>query len=157
MRAREQLTSARGNERRGGVLPPDLGRWVRRSATSALAPLRQHAAGLPHTGTTVTLYRVIGRHEYAMLEDLGWSRLPSRKEWSTVVVRLMERRDAEQVVERRGGSDPNGPLRIIALRVDRSYAELIRVDVAGAIEYWTEAQHLDLLNEHIVGPIRLVS
>jgi hypothetical protein len=132
-------------------LPPTL----RRAAAAALAPvLGADSAVVDRIGSVLTLYRIVGARELAMLADDGWARLPYRDAWSPIILRFHDRADARRIVAERAERSHAVPLHVVSVRVERGFALSMRVEIEGRVEYWADATQLPQLNDHIVGPIR---
>ncbi|MCW2962131.1 MAG: uncharacterized protein JWM90_2518 [Thermoleophilia bacterium] len=117
------------------------------------------STGTDATSETVTMYRVVGPRERALLEADDWRRLPRRADWSVILVKLVEEGDAfDTVHHHRARRAAATPLSVVEVQVRRDFAESLRVELpdrlAGRTEYWVEAQRLDEFNANIVGPIR---
>ena len=103
------------------------------------------------------LYRLVGPTELELLDDLRWSVVPSRANWPVIFFKFLAYDDAVVAL----GQNPyRREIGIVEIPVDRHFAESLRVEIpnrlAGRTEYWIDADRLDDLNAHVVGPIRRI-
>lgn len=138
-----------------GIPPPAR---VVRGIAGALQPVVTDLTALRDAATdAVTMYRVIGAGERALLQQAGLLRMLPRSGWGVIVLKFSDRSSADRVLQqKRRRSHPNAPLGLAAVRVDQSFADDVRIEIDGRIEYWVDASRLDELNRHMHGPIRLI-
>jgi hypothetical protein len=115
--------------------------------------LGQDSRVVGRIGNVLTLYRVVGAREAALIADNGWTRLPERAAWSPVLLRFHDHADARRIVAERAARPDERPLQIVAVRVDRDFALPLRVELDGRFEYWVDAELLPEFNRRLVGPI----
>ncbi|MCW2926190.1 MAG: hypothetical protein JWM86_158 [Thermoleophilia bacterium] len=125
-----------------------------------LVPTSAAAGHGPSVGDSpdiLSLYRVVGPTELAMLEAADWSVVPERSEWSVILYRFTSLEDAQDLMRSKHRRDQ---LAIVEVPIDRVFAETLRVDMpdrlAGRTEYWASSPQLAALNSKLRGRITRV-
>lgn len=131
---------------------------VAKAVAGAVQPVVTDVTAMRDAATdSVTMYRVIGAGERALLKAAGMTQLLPRSDWGVIVLKFSDRAGAERLLHQKSRpSHPNAPLGLVAVRVDRAFADDVRVSIDGRTEYWVDAARLDELNSHVRGRIRLL-
>lgn len=127
-----------------------------------LAPSRWTHSGQTDAVAITTLYRPVGQPELDLIADSGWLRLPARLDWQPIFYPVLNEAYATRIArEWNTKDDANGNVGyVLRFDVDTDYLAQFDAQQVGddeCLEYWIPAEELDAFNDHIVGPIEVVS
>lgn len=114
---------------------------------------------MPETTTTRTLWRPTGQAELDLVAASGWRRWPPRLPGQPIFYPVVNV-DYATRIEVECSAPREGVGYVLAFDVDQGFLggyDTHQVGSATIVEYWIPAEDLDALNDHLVGPIRLVS
>jgi len=110
-------------------------------------------------GPTRTLWRPTGQAELDLVAGSGWRRWPPRLPGQPIFYPVVNVEYATRIaVEWNAAREGVGY--VLAFDVARSFLDgYVTHQVGGdtIVEYWIPAEDVDALNDHLLGPIRLVS
>ena len=109
---------------------------------------------------TVVLFRPVGQAELDLILDSG--RFPPRLEIQPIFYPVTTFEYAEKIAKNWNTKDQASGFvgYITQFSVRKSYLDLYEVQEVGGREcreYWIPAEHLDLFNSHIIGPIEVIA
>lgn len=107
----------------------------------------------------MTLYRPVGPNEFALLADSGFRRWPPRLPEQPIFYPVTNERYATELAQRWNVAE-SGAGFVMRFAVERDFMtryEIHKVGAAHHTEWWIPAEDLELLNDHIVGPIEVVA
>lgn len=113
-------------------------------------------------GSTITLYRPVGRAELALIEQSGWRAFPPRLEHQPFFYPVANEAYAVQIARDWNTRDAASGFAGYVLRfhVDRAFLDRYPLQTAGATmhkEYWIPAEEMDDFNRAIVGLIEVTA
>ncbi|WIG61542.1 MAG: hypothetical protein OJF49_004290 [Ktedonobacterales bacterium] len=113
-------------------------------------------------GKVRTLYRPVGLGEVVAILEAGAARFPPRLPEQPIFYPMLTREYAEQITQ--GWNAPSAIAGyagfVTQFQVDAKYAARFKAHVVGSAvhrEWWVPAEQLEEFNQHLVGPIALVS
>jgi hypothetical protein len=110
-------------------------------------------------GQTVTLYRPVGPKELALIEASGWKEFPPRLPGQPIFYPVLNEEYATQIA-RDWNVKASGGGFVTRFQVAAEFVRRYSVQTVGASvhkELWVPAQELGEFNNHIVGPIEVIS
>ena len=113
----------------------------------------------PQKMSTVTLYRPTGCKELALIRDSGWSIFPPRLPEQPIFYPVLEEEYAVQIA-RDWNTRDGGTCYVLRFRVHADFLSRFPIQTVGSRvhrEYWIPSDELAEFNNHIVGPIEIVS
>ena len=137
-------------------------RPTRRSALVLLGAERLVRQDERMSPGTITLWRPVGQAELDLIEASAWRRFPPRLLGQPIFYPVLNQAYATKIARDWNTKDPASGYvgYVLQFAVDSDYAERFehhRVGGAGIDELWVPAEQLDEFNDHIVGPIAVVS
>jgi hypothetical protein len=114
-------------------------------------------------GKVQTLYRPVGLAEAVLILESGATRFPPRLPEQPIFYPVLTREYAEQITRNwNAPSDAAGYAGFVTkFHLDAKYAAQFKEHVVGRSavdrEFWVPAEELDQFNQHLVGPITLLS
>jgi hypothetical protein len=108
---------------------------------------------------TVTLWRPTGPEELDLVERSGWSRWPPRLPEQPIFYPVLDEEYATTIA-RDWNVKASGVGYVTKFQVRKEFLDRYEVHQVGGrtiLEYWIPAEHLDELNDNIVGPIDVVA
>jgi hypothetical protein len=109
-----------------------------------------------------TLYRPVGLSEATKILEAEATGFPPRRPEQPIFYPVLAREYAEQIAQR--WNAPNASTGyagfVTTFEVDAKYAARFKSHVVGSAihrELWVPAEELETFNQHLIGPIRLVS
>jgi hypothetical protein len=112
-----------------------------------------------HRMSTVTLYRPVGGAELALIESSGWTAFPPRLPEQPIFYPVLEEEYAVQIA-RDWNTRDGGTGYVLRFRVHADFLSRFPIQTVGSRvhrEYWIPSDELAEFNNHIVGPIEIVS
>lgn len=109
--------------------------------------------------STVTLYRPVGGAELALIESSGWTAFPPRLPEQPIFYPVLEEEYAVQIA-RDWNTRDGGTGYVLRFRVHADFLSRFPIQTVGSRvhrEYWIPSDELAEFNNHIVGPIEIVS
>jgi hypothetical protein len=109
-------------------------------------------------GVLTTLWRPIGPAELELLEENGWTAWPPRLPEQPIFYPVLNRDYATRIA-RDWNVKHDGAGFVTEFDVETAFLDSFDVHQVGGqtiLEYWIPAEDLELFNEHVVGPIRLI-
>ncbi len=108
---------------------------------------------------TVTLYRPTGPEELRLLEESGFRRWPPRLPEQPIFYPVTNEQYATEIASR-WNVDASGSGFVTRFKVRREFMDRYEIQTVGAshhTEWWIPAEHLDELNDSIVGEIEVIA
>lgn len=107
------------------------------------------------------LYRPISAEEYAAIEKLEFKGFPRRSAGQPLFSALLSQEGAVQIARRMRVDKPNGSdmAYVVGFLVEDAYIRQFPVQHANEPErraLWIPAEEIDILNQHLIGKIRLL-
>ncbi len=109
---------------------------------------------------TRTLYRPVGKHEYALIEASGFRRFPPRLPEQPIFYPVLNEEYAHQIARDWNTKEPASIGYVTAFEVQAEVIEKYTPQQVGAkqhTELWIPAEDLEKFNEAIVGEIRILA
>jgi len=109
-------------------------------------------------GETVTLYRPTGPDELALVEKSGWRKWPPRLPEQPIFYPVLNQTYAEQIASE-WNIPASGCGYVTQFEVKRDFLRKYKREIVGGKiheELWIPAEELDMLNENIVGLIKVI-
>jgi hypothetical protein len=106
-----------------------------------------------------TLYRPTGEKELELIRESSWRAFPPRLPEQAFFYPVLNEEYATQIA-RDWNTRDGGTGYVMRFYVETEYLDNFPVRTAGARihqEYWIPAEDLEEFNQHIVGPIEIVS
>lgn len=106
----------------------------------------------------VTLYRPIGPHELALIEESGYTAFPPRLPEQPIFYPVLNEEYATKIA-RDWNAPGKGVGYVTRFKVRADYLNRYDVQTVGSgihQEYWIPAEDLDEFNNNIVGPIEII-
>jgi len=107
---------------------------------------------------TTTPYRPIGPAEYALLEANGFTRWPARLPEQPNFYPVTNEQYAREITEQWNVRD-YGVGYVTRFEVDKAFMDKYEIQTVGGrhhTEWWVPAEDLEMLNDHLVGPIEVI-
>lgn len=116
----------------------------------------------PVGAATTMLFRPVGQKELDLIEEAGFLRFPPRLEHQPIFYPVLNEGYAIEIARDWNTKDAASGFvgYVTRFAVRTSFLEDYEVKTVGATrhqEYWIPAEHLDELNENIVGEIEVVA
>jgi hypothetical protein len=108
---------------------------------------------------TVILFRPVGPAELKLLEANGWKRWPPRLPHQPIFYPVTNEEYAREIASKWNVAE-SGQGYVTRFRVRREFMKRYEIHQVGAAhhsEWWIPAEHLDELNDNIVGAIEVVA
>jgi hypothetical protein len=108
---------------------------------------------------TTRLYRPVGPKELDLIRESDWRSFPPRLDWQPIFYPVLTEEYATAIA-RDWNTKASGAGYVTAFDVDSEYLGRFETHEVGGRElqeYWVPAEELHEFNEHIVGPIVVVS
>ena len=108
---------------------------------------------------TVTLYRPIGPAEFALLAASGFRRWPPRLPGQPIFYPVTNQAYATEIAARWNVAE-SGAGYVTRFAVEDDFMARYPIHTVGAphhTEWWIPAEHLEDLNDHLVGTIEVVA
>ena len=108
---------------------------------------------------TLTLYRPVGRKEFAFIEASGWREFPPRLSEQPIFYPVLNEEYAIQIA-RDWNVKATGAGFVTRFQMDADFIQRHPVHIVGSSvhkELWIPAEELDEFNRHIVGPIEAIA
>jgi hypothetical protein len=109
---------------------------------------------------TRTLYRPVGKYEYALIEASGFRRFPPRLPEQPIFYPVLNEEYARQIARDWNTKEPESIGYVTAFEVSAEVADKYTPRQVGAkmhTELWIPAEELPKFNEAIVGEIRIIA
>ncbi|MBR5372478.1 MAG: hypothetical protein IK130_09720 [Oscillospiraceae bacterium] len=107
------------------------------------------------------LYRPISGEEYRAIEERGFQGFPKRTEGQQILTVLLSQDGAMEIARRlRVEKQKDNKVYVVSFLVEDSYIRQFPVQYREKPEYsalWIPAEETEILNQHIIGKIRLVT
>jgi len=109
---------------------------------------------------TVCLYRPVGAHELALVEQSGWRAFPPRLPEQPIFYPVTTEAYAVKIARDWNTKFDAKTGFVLRFAVERAYLNRYERHLAGGQaheEYWVPAENLDEFNRHIVGEIEVIA
>ncbi|MGA9063703.1 MAG: hypothetical protein WB341_18830 [Terracidiphilus sp.] len=107
----------------------------------------------------MTLYRPTGENELALIRESEWKAFAPRLPEQPIFYPVVEQENAT-IIARDWNTRDGGAGYVLRFKVEAEYLAQFKVRIVGSRlhrEYWIPAEKLAEFNNHIVGPIEIVS
>jgi hypothetical protein len=107
----------------------------------------------------ITLFRPVGQHELALIQESGYTAFPPRLSWQPIFYPVLNAEYATKIARDWNARDGNSGY-VTRFQVRKDFIQRYDVHQVGSAiykEYWIPAEHLAEFNRAIVGKIEVIA